>query len=341
MKMSIWVCLICCLFFTGSALAFNSQITAGIERITESTKYENNNDYEEKGDQTTNEFYIGYTYYLTPVEDYDAPLDLLPFFSRSSYVYGNFYSGSHEWELKDKDFDYTSKKNWTGFGLGGRYYFLPSTGIGLGFFTQEGDWEEEGDFADNSYDESRKGGNISVDHYLNDRNRLSIKLSQTDRNRKYDEYTDERDYLWQWYILNYTGVLDQNPNIYFSIDIGKGTRKEERSYNEDDTNRDDEDFKHDLTKLSATAGPVYRNFAVYLSLTQYKYDPKDDDPWEWEAEETYISISPRYWFSEQLMVGCELYQRSWKQSTERPDNGFESDYEESGMGIDIKIRYRF
>jgi len=356
MRLSIWVSVMCCLLIGSYAFGFNNQITAGIDYENWSSSYENNDNYEEEGDATTTGIFLGYTYYFTPLYNHDdRPLDLLPFFSKSSRVYGNVYTGSYKYDINASDSgngweweqDQSREKSWTGFGLGGRYYLPSNTGIGGRVFTQDGKLDDKdkddtnGFNRDDSYDEGQNGLTVSVDHYLSDYHNLAIKYSQTSRNREYEEYTDERDYSSQWYLLNYTGVLDQYSNIYISIDIGKGTRKEERSYNEDDTNRDDEDFKHDLTKLSVTAGPVYRNFAVYVSLSQTKYDPKDDDPWEWEAVATYFAVAPRYWFSEQLMVGCDLYHRTWKQSSEDPDSDWESDYDESGTGIEIKARYRF
>ena len=340
MRLSIWVSVMCCLLIGSYAFGFNNQITAGIVYEDWSSKDEDNDNYEADGDGATTEVFLGYTYYFTLLDNYDnQPLELLPFFSKSSRVYGNVYTGSYKWDIDASDSgngweweqDQSREKSWSGFGLGGRYYLPSNTGIGGSVFTQDGKLDDKdkddtnGNNRDHSYDEGRNGLTVSVDHYLSDYHNLAIKYSQTTTNREYEEYTDERDYSWQWYLLNYTGVLAGQPNIYINAEIGKGTRKEERSYNDDDTNRDDEDFKHDLTYLRVTAGPVYRNFAVYVSLSQTKYDPKDDDPYEWEAESTYISVSPRYWFSEQLMVGCDLYHRTWKQSAEYPDSDYEWD----------------
>ena len=96
MRLAIWVSVMCCLLIGSSAFAFNNQITAGIVYLDESTSDEDNDNYEADGDVTTNEIYLGYTYYLTPLEDNYWPLDLLPFFSRSNRVYGNVYTGSYK-----------------------------------------------------------------------------------------------------------------------------------------------------------------------------------------------------------------------------------------------------
>ncbi len=115
MKIPTWFCLICCVSFTDSALAFNSQVTAGIEYWTWSEEYEEDSGFTSEGDYTQDEIFAGYTYFLSPVEDNGEPLDLLPFFySRSNYVYGSFYSGG--WDFEDDDSDYTSEKDRTGLG---------------------------------------------------------------------------------------------------------------------------------------------------------------------------------------------------------------------------------
>ena len=317
MKTTTWICLICCISFTGSALAFNSQVTAGIEHWTWSEEHEEDSGFTSEGDYTQNEIFAGYTYFLSPVEDNGEPLDLLTFYSRSSYVYGNFYTGDRDFE--EEDTDYTSEKDWTGLELGGLFYFTPSTGIGAGFFTQDGDWEDE----DDTYDEGRDGWNVSVRHYLDESSRLTVRLSQTDRERDFANGFERSD-EYRWLILSYDGVMGQQPNIFLGADIGEGTREK------DDSN--DNGLDHDLTKLGVTVGPVYRYFAIYFSYDYYEWDPEGDG---WEAEETYFTISPRYWFSEQLMLGGDLFRYSWDES------GDSYDYEESGTGIEIKVRYRF
>ncbi|MCP4875948.1 MAG: hypothetical protein GY896_10815 [Gammaproteobacteria bacterium] len=322
MKITTWICLICCISFTGSALAFNSQVTAGTERWTWSEEYEEDSGFTSEGDYTQKEIFAGYTYFLTPVEDNGKSLDLLPFFfSRSSYVYGNFYTGG--WDFEDDGSDYTSEKDWTGLGVGGFFYFAPSTGIGGGFFSQDGDWEDNDAVEDDTYDEDRQGWNVSLRHYLNDYNRLSVRLSQTDRERDYANGFERTD-KYQWLVLSYAGVLGQNSNIFLGADIGEGSR------DKDDSN--DNEVDHDRTRYGITVGPVYRYFAIYFSWDYYEWDPKGD---AWEAEETFYTISPRYWFSEQLMLGGDLTLWSWDES------GDDYDFEESGTGIEIKARYRF
>lgn len=323
MKITTWICLICCISFTSSALAFNSQISAGVEREEISAEEEITNGPTFKSDYTSNEIFASYTYFLSSVEDNGEPLDLLPFFfSRSSYVYGSFYSGSYDWE--DKDFDYSSEKDWTGIGFGGLFYVTQSTGIGVGYFTQEGEWEDDDAVEDDTYDEDHDGWNVTVKHYLNDFNRLSIRISQSDRERDFANGFERSD-TYQWLVLSYDGVLGQNSNMFLGADIGKGTRERDQS--------NDFEQDHDLTRYSITAGPVYRYFAIYFSFDYYDWDPKGD---AWEAKETYFTISPRYWFNEQLMLGGDIYRISWDESSDG-----NSDYEESGTGIEIKVRYRF
>ena len=322
MKVKKWICLICCISFTGSALAFNNQVTAGIERWTWSDKYEEDSGFTIEGDYTQDVIFAGYTYFLSPVEDNGAPLDLLTFYSRSGYVYGDFYTGDRDYD--EDDTDYTSEKDWTGLGLGGLFYFTPDTGIGAGFFTQDGDWEDNDAVEDDSYDEDRDGWHVFARHYLDDSNRLSVRLSQTDRERDFADGFDRSD-EYRWFILSYDGVMGESPNIFLGVDIGEGSR------DKDDSN--DNEVDHDLTKLGVTVGPVYRNFAIYFSYDYYEWDPEKDGVWE--ADETYYTISPRYWFSEQLMLGGDLSRYSWDES----GDGY--DFKESGTGIEIKARYRF
>jgi len=321
MKILTWVRLVCCIFFTGSALAFNSQISAGLLHQSISTESEPTNGPKTKGDRTVDEFFVGYTYFLTPVEDNGEPLDLLPFFSRSSYVYGNYFSGDYEWEADD--FDYSSEKDWTGYGVGGVFYFMSYTAIGAGYFTQDGEWEDDDAYAGDTYDEDRDGWNVSVMHYLDDANRLSVRISETDRDRDaVNGY--ERSDTYQWIVLSYDGVLGDSSNFFLGVDIGQGSREKDDS--------SDNDLDHDLTRFSISAGPVYRSFSIYFSLDYYEWDPDGDG---WEAGETYFTISPRYWFNEQLMLGGDIYTMAW-------DESYDSyDYDEDGTGVEIRVRYRF
>ncbi len=322
MKLSSWICLICCISFAGSTAAFNSQVTAGIEHWDWSEDYEEDSGFTSEGDYKQDEIFASYTYFLSPVEDNGEPLDLLPFFfSRSSYVYGNYYTG--DWEFDEDDTGYESEKDWTGFGLGGFFYFTPDTGIGAGLFSQEGDGEDNDAVEDDTYDEDRDGWHVSVRHYLNDLNRLSVRLSETDRERDVDNGF-ERDDTYKWLIFSYDGVLGESPNIFLGADIGDGSRERNDSNNNE--------LDHDITKLGVTVGPVYRNFAIYFSWDYYEWDPDGDG---WEADETSYTISPRYWFSEQLMLGGDLTYWSWDES------GDNHDFEESGTGIEIMLRYRF
>ena len=322
MKISSWICLMCCIAFTGSASAFNSQVTAGIERWDWSEDYEEDSGFTREGDYAQDKFFVGYTYFLSPVEYNGEPLDLLPFFfSRSSYVYGNFYAGERDFDLEDSD--YNSEKDWTGLGLGGFFYFTPDTGIGAGLFTEDGDWKEDDAVEDDTYDEDHDGWHISARHYLNDLNRLSIRLSETDRERDFASDFERSD-TYRWLILSYAGVMGESPNFFLGADIGDGSREKDDS--------DDNEVDHDLIKLGVTMGPVYRNFAIYFSWDYYEWDPDGDG---WEADETFYTISPRYWFSEQLMLGGDLTYWSWDES------GNNYDFEESGTGIEILLRYRF
>jgi len=118
--------------------------------------------------------------------------------------------------------------------------------------------------------------------------------------------------------------LGQNSNIYLGADIGKGSREK------DDSNNNEVD--HDRTRYGVTVGPVYRHFAIYFSWDYYEWDPKGD---AWEADETFFTVSPRYWFSEQLMLGGDLTRWVWDES------GDDYDYEENGINVEVKVRYRF
>lgn len=320
MKVTTWICLICCISFTDSALAFNNQVTAGIEHRTWSEEYEEDSGFTSEGDYTQDVIFAGYTYFLSPVEDNGEPLDLLPFFfSRSSYVYGDIYTGERDFD--EDDTNYSTEKDWTGYGLGGLFYFTPDTGIGAGYFTQDGDWENN---EDDTYDEDRDGWHVMLRHYLDNSNRLSARLSQTDRERDFADGFERSD-EYRWLVLSYDGVMGESPNIFLGVDIGEGSR------DKDDSN--DNEVDHDLTKLGVTVGPVYRNFAIYFSYDYYEWDPEKDGVWK--ADETYYTISPRYWFSEQLMLGGDLSHYSWDES------GDDYDFEESGSSIEIKARYRF
>ena len=323
MKITTWFCVICCISFTGSVLAFDSQVSAGIERWTSSEKYEEDSGFTSEGDYDGHEIFASYAYFLSPVEDNGESLDLLPFFySRSSYVYGNFYTGS--WDFDEDDTGYSTEKDWTGFRVGGLFYLTPDTGIGASYFTEDGDWEEVGAFADDAYDEDRDGWSVWVRQYLNEFNRLSISLSQSDRDRDFDDGFERSD-EYRWLVLSYGGVLGQSRNIYLGADIGQGSRDREQSNGFEQ--------EHDLTRYRITAGPVYRHFAIYFEWVYYEWDPEGDT---WEAEETRFSVSPRYWFNEQLMLGGSLYRWTWKDWID--DN---YDYEENGRGIEILARYRF
>ena len=323
MKITTWICLIFCISFTGPALAFNSQVTAGIERWTSSEEYEEDSGFTSEGDYSGNEIFAAYSYFLSPVEDNGEPLDLLPFFlSRSSYVYGNFYTGG--WDFDDDDTDYSSEKDMTGQGLGGFFYFMPNTGIGAGFFNQSGDWEDDDAVANDTYDEDSDGRHVLVRHYVDESNRLSIRLSETDRDRDFANGLERSD-TYRWLTLSYDGVFGESPNIFLGADIGQGSRERVQSNSFEQ--------EHDLTRYSITVGPVYRHFAIYFTRDFYEWDPKGDT---WRAEETYFTISPRYWFSEQLMLGGDLYRWSWRDWISDSYN-----YEEKGTGIEIMVRYRF
>ncbi len=323
MKTTIWICLMCCISFTGSALAFNSQVTAGIEHWTSSEEYEGDSGFTSEGDYTGNETFASYTYFLSPVEDNGEPLDLLPFFfSRSSYVHGNFYTGGLDFDRDDTD--YSSEKDWTGHGVGGLFYLIPNTAIGARYFTQDGDWEDNDAVVDDTFDEDRDGWRVWVRHYLNDFNRVSIRLSQTDRERDYANGFERSD-TYRWLVLSYGGVLGQQSNIYLGASIGQGSRDRDQS--------NANDLDHDLTSYSITVGPVYRHFAIYFSWDYYEWDPEYDGGWE--ADQTSYTISPNYWFNEQIMLGGDLSYWSWNES------GNDYDFEESGTGIKIRVRYRF
>lgn len=323
MKITTWICLVCCIAFTGSALAFNSQITAGIDRWTSTEEYDEDSGFSSEGDYSGNEIFASYTYFLSPVEDKGQPLDLLPFFySRSSYVYGNFYTGGYDFD--DNESDYSSEKDWTGLGAGGLFYLTPDTGVGASFFTQEGDWEDNDAVADDTYDEDRDGLSIWVRHYLNENNRVSITYRKIDRERDYANGLERSD-DYRWLILSYGGVLGQQFSVYLGGAFGQGSRERKQSNGFEQ--------EHDLTRYSITAGPVYRHFAIYFSWDYYEWDPKGDT---WEAEETRLAVSPNYWFSEQLMLGGELYYWKWKDWI---DDSY--DYEENGLGTEVYVRYRF
>lgn len=321
MRVLAWLGLVCCICFTDSAMAFSNQVSAGIERWTWSEKYEPDIGPTEEGDYTQNEISADYTHFLDPVEDNGEPLDLLPFFySRSSYVYGNFYSG--DYELDQDDTGYRQERDWTGYGLGGLFYVTPDTGIGGGFFIRDQEWKDNG-ANDDTYDDDRDGWNIMVRHYLDDHNRLSARLSQTNRDRDYaNDY--ERSYKYEWLVLSYDGVVGESPNLYFGADLGKGSSER------DDSNNDEID--HDLTRLGFTVGQVYRQLAIYFSWDYYDWDPEGNAG---EIEETYLTLSPRYWFDEQIMLGGDLTHWTWDES------GDDYDYEESGTGIEVIVRYRF
>lgn len=49
----------------------------------------------------------------------------------------------------------------------------------------------------------------------------------------------------------------------------------------------------------------------------------------------FFTVSPRYWFSEQLMLGGDLTRWVWDES------GDDYDYEENGINVEVKVRYRF
>lgn len=322
MKTATWIILFCCFAFTGPALAFKSQLTVGFERWDWSEDYDPDFGAGSEGDYTQDEIFAVYTYFLTPVEDNGGPLDLLPFFySRSSYVYGEYYTGDREFELDDSD--YTSDRDWTGYGAGGRFYVTPDTGIGVGYFTQDGDWEDNDAVLDDSYDEDRDGWNVSLRHYLDESSRVMVRFSQTDRERNADsgyERTDE----YEWLVFSYAVVTGEMPNFYVDFNYGIGSREREDS--------DDSNVDHDLSRIGITVGPVYRYFALYFSYDRINWDPDGDG---FDADETNFQISPRYWFSEQLMLGGDVTYWSWDET------GDSYEFEESGNEIEVKLRYRF
>ena len=323
MKITTSICLICCISFTAPALAFDNQVSAGFELWSSSEKYEEDSGFSSEGDYDGNEIFAAYTRFLSPVEDNGEPLDLLAFFfSRSSYVYGNFYTGG--WDFDDKDSDYSSEKDWTGFGLGGLFYFAPYTAVGGGFFNQDGDWKDNDAVVNDTYDEDRDGWNAVLRHYFNDSHRLSIRLSQTDRDRDYANGFQRND-EYEWLTLSYDGVFGKSPYIFVGGDFGRGSRERVQSNGFEQ--------EHDLTRFTITAGPVFRHFAIYFSWDHYEWDPKGDT---WEAEETSFTVSPRFWLNEQLMLGGDLYRWTWKDWI---DDSY--DYEENGTGIEFIFRYRF
>lgn len=325
MRTATWVCIICCIAFTGSALAFSNQVTVGFQQWDWSEDYEEDSGFESGGDYKQDEFFASYDYFFTDVEDNGEPLDLLTFYSRSSFVYGDFYTVDREFDADDSD--YSSDKDWTGYGLGGLIYVTPATGIGAVYFTQDGEWEDNDAVEDDSYDEDRDGWHILLRNYLNDSNRFSIRLSRNERDRDFDNGTERND-EYEWLVFSYDGVMSDSPNVFLGVDVGTGSRERTQSNWPDGDKRE-----HDLTRFSITAGPVYRNFAIYFSYDYYDWDP--DYSGGWKADETYYTISPRYWFSEQLRLAGALTYYSWDES------GNDYDFEESGKSIEITLSYRF
>ena len=322
MKNLFWLLLVYCISFTSPVAAFENQIGVGVMREDISAEQKESNGPTTEGDYDIDRITASYTRFLSPVEDNGEPLDLLPFFySRTSYLYADLYSSSYDFERDD--IDYSSEKDWSGIRFGGRFYIDPNTGIGVELFDQSGDWEEDGAGGD-SYDEDWDGWNVSLRHYLDDHNRVAVRLSESSRQRDYDDgYERSDDY--QWLVFGYDGVLGQDRNIFLGIDFGQGSRDREESSGKEQ--------EHDLTWYGITAGPVYRQLAIYFSWEHYDWDPKGDT---WKAEETYYRISPRYWFDEQLMLGGDVYTTYWKDWI---DGVY--DYRENGTGIEIIGRYRF